>query len=157
MEIIPAKKLDVVKLKYEEDEAGLTYPVLRRQVEFWLESLQAAAPVPMDLSTLMPTAVSKLSEEQLEGALCVLREKGGGGGKGKKGKKGKKGRKGKNKGKEKGKIVAARKIAGNRWNCDKPSHTSQDCQQSRHVGLQSLSDDEDDDDETQALMRTAPV
>ena len=35
----------------------------------------------------MPTDVSKLSEEQLEGALCVLREKGGSG-KGKKGKKG---------------------------------------------------------------------
>ena len=71
MKMLPAKELDVVKLKYVEDEAGRTYPVLRRQVEFWLESLQAAAPVPMDLSTLMPTYVSKLSEEQLEGALCV--------------------------------------------------------------------------------------
>ena len=60
-----------MKLKYVEDEAGLTYPVLRRQVEFWLESLQAAGPVPMDLSTLMPTDVSKLFEEQLEGALRV--------------------------------------------------------------------------------------
>ena len=97
VKLLPAKELDVAKLKYFEDEASLTNPVLRRQVEFWLESLQAAAPVPIDLSTLMPTDVSKLSEERLEGALCVLREKGGGGGSnGNKGKEGgKKRRKGK--------------------------------------------------------------
>ena len=62
MKMLPAKERDVVKLKYVENEAGLTYPVLRRQVEFWLESLQAAGPVPMDFSTLMATDVSKLSE-----------------------------------------------------------------------------------------------
>ena len=49
----------------------------------------------MDLSTLLPTDVHKMSEEPLESALCVLREKGGGSGKGgKKGKKGGKGKKG---------------------------------------------------------------
>ena len=75
--------------------------------------------MPIDLSTLMPTDVSKLSEEQLESTLRVLREKGGGGGggKGKKETKVKKGRKGKDKGKEKGKIEAGRQIAGNCWIC----------------------------------------
>ena len=34
MKMLPAKELGVVKLKYVEDEGGLTYPVLRRQVEF---------------------------------------------------------------------------------------------------------------------------
>ena len=53
MKMLPLKELDVAKLKYVKDEAGLTYPVIRRQVEFWLESLQAAGPVPMGLSTLM--------------------------------------------------------------------------------------------------------
>ena len=41
----------MVKLKYVENEAVLAYPVLRRQVKFWLESLQAAGPVPMDISS----------------------------------------------------------------------------------------------------------
>ena len=63
MKMLSAKELDVVKLKYVENEAGLTYPVLRPQVEFWLESLQASWPVPMNLSTLTPTDVSKLSED----------------------------------------------------------------------------------------------
>ena len=96
MKMLPPKEADVIKLKYVEDEAGLTYPVLRRQVEFWLESLQSSGPVPMDLSALSPTDVSKMSEDQLESALCVLREKGSSNGKGgKKGKKGgKKGKKG---------------------------------------------------------------
>ena len=69
----------------------------------------------MDLSTLLPTDVSKLSKEQLEGALCVLREKGGSSGKGgKKAKKGTKGKKGgKDRGKDKGRIEKGRKIAGN--------------------------------------------
>ena len=38
MKMLPARELDVIKLKYVENEAGLTYDVLRRQVEFWLES-----------------------------------------------------------------------------------------------------------------------
>ena len=36
MKMLPPKEADVIKLKYVKDEAGLTYPVLRRQVEFWL-------------------------------------------------------------------------------------------------------------------------
>ena len=54
-------------------EAGLTYDILRRQVEFWLESLQSSGPIPMDLSTLHPTDVTKLIEEEFEGALLVVR------------------------------------------------------------------------------------
>ena len=97
MKMLPPKELEVIKLKYVENEAGLTYEVLRRQVEFWLESLQSSGPVPMDLSLLAPADVSKMSKEQLESALCVLREKGSGNGKGgKKGKKCKGGKKGKN-------------------------------------------------------------
>ena len=94
MKMLPPKELEVIKLKYVENEAGLTYEVLRRQVEFWLESLQSSGPVPMDLSLLAPADVSKMSEEQLESALCVLREKGSGNGRG--GKKGKKSKGGKN-------------------------------------------------------------
>ena len=122
-----------------------TYEVLRRQVEFWLESLQSSGPVPMDLSLLAPTDVSKMSEEQLESALCVLRENGSNNGKGgKKGKKSKGGKKGK-KGKDKAKVE--RKIAGNCWNCGKPGHRSQDCRQEKRPGLKGLGDDEDDDDD----------
>ena len=51
MKMLTAKELDVVKLKYVENEAGLTYPVLRRQVEFGLESLQAAGPAHGSLHT----------------------------------------------------------------------------------------------------------
>ena len=72
----------------------------------------------MDLSSLSPADVSKMSEAELESALCVLREKGSSkGGKGKKGKKGGKGVKGK-KGKKGGKDgpPSGRKIAGNCWN-----------------------------------------
>ena len=151
MKMLPPKVLEVIKLKYVENEAGLTYDVLRRQVEFWLESLQASGPIPMDLSSLAPNDIARMSEEQLEQALCVLREKGSGssgkgGKKGKKGgKKGKKGKKG-GKGKEGG-PPAGRKIAGNCWNCDKPGHTSQDCRQPRREGLKSLEDDDDDDDD----------
>ena len=46
MKMLPPKEVGVVKLEYVENEAGLTYPVLHRQVEFWLESLQAAGPCP---------------------------------------------------------------------------------------------------------------
>ena len=95
MKMLPPKELEVIKLKYVENEAGLTYDVLRRQVEFWLESLQASGPSPMDLSSLAPTDISRMSEEQLESALCVLREKGSNSGKG-----GKKGKKGGKKGKK---------------------------------------------------------
>ena len=144
MKMLPPKELDVVKLKYVEKKAGLTYLVLRRQVEFWLESFQTTGTVPMDLSTPAPTDVSKFTEEQLEGALCVLRKKGGKDKKGKKCKRGKKGGKGKNC--EQAEVP--RKIAGNCWNCDKSGHASQDCRQPRHAGLKSLSGDEDDDDES---------
>ena len=58
MKMLPPKELEVIKLKYVENEAGLTYDVLRRQVEFWLESLQASGPIPMDLSSLAPTDIS---------------------------------------------------------------------------------------------------
>ena len=34
MKMLPSKELEMVKLKYVENEAGLTYNVLRRQVEF---------------------------------------------------------------------------------------------------------------------------
>ena len=145
MKMLPPKEIEVIKLKYVEDEAGLTYPVLRRQVEFLLESLQASGLVPMDLSVLTPTDVAKMSEEQLGSALCVLREKGSSNGKG--GKKGKKGRKG-GKDKNKGKDKTERRILGNCWNCSKPGHTSQDCRQEKRPGLKSLGDDEDDDDDS---------
>ena len=36
MKMLPPKELDVVNLKYVENKAGLTYDVLRRQVDFWL-------------------------------------------------------------------------------------------------------------------------
>ena len=71
MKMLPSKELEAVKLKYVENEAGLAYDVLRRQVEFWLESLQSSGPIPMGLGTLQPTDVSKLIEEELEGALLV--------------------------------------------------------------------------------------
>ena len=57
MKMLPPKGLDVVKPKYVENEAGLTYDVLRRQVEFWLESLQSSCPISMSLSALAPTDV----------------------------------------------------------------------------------------------------
>ena len=76
----------------------------------------------MDLFTLAPTDVSKMSEKQLESALCVLHEKGGK--KGTNGKKGKNGGKGGNdRGKDKGRIETGRKIAGNCWNCGTPRRT----------------------------------
>ena len=111
MKMLPSKEFDVVKLKYVENEAGLTYPVLRRQVKFGLESLQTTGPVPMDFSTLTPIDVSKLTGEQLEGAFCVLREKGGNGKKGKRCKKGGKGKNGEQ-------VETLRKIAGKLWNCE---------------------------------------
>ena len=70
----------------------------------------------MDIATLAPIDISKLTEEELEGALCLLREKGGNG---KNGKKGKKGKGGKDTRKT-GKTGTGTKIAGNCWNCDKP-------------------------------------
>ena len=84
--MLPAKEKAEVKLKYIENEAGLTYDVLRRQVEYWLESTQAShGPAAMDLSALNPEEVAKMSEEQLEEALLVLRKGGKAKGKGKKG------------------------------------------------------------------------
>lgn len=71
MKMLPEKESDVSKLKYVENESGLTYDVLRRLVEFWLGSLQASGP--MDLSMLQAADVSSMTEEQFEDALLVLR------------------------------------------------------------------------------------
>ena len=74
--MLPTKEREVVKLKYVEDEAGLTYDVLRRQVEYWLESLQASsAATAMDVSALSPEDVAQMNKEQLEEALDVLRQR----------------------------------------------------------------------------------
>ena len=37
LKMIPPKQEEAIKLRYVEDENKLTYPVLRRQVELWLE------------------------------------------------------------------------------------------------------------------------
>ena len=84
MKMLPAKEREVVRLKYVENESALSYDVLRRQVEYWLESVTASnGPAPMDLSTLQENiAAGTLNVEQLEAALDILRKGGGPRGKG---------------------------------------------------------------------------
>ena len=144
LKMIPPKQEEAIKLRYIEDESKLTYPVLRRQVELWMEAIQQG-PAPMDLSLLQPSNVANLSEEQLEQALDVLRN-------------GKKGS-GKDKGRDKD---PNRKIEGKCWNCGKEGHTAQACRQpktnkgkGRDRGAKSLEEEDDeeesDDDQSRGL------
>ena len=145
LKMLPSKQEEAIKLRYIEDENKLTYPVLRRQVELWLEAI-SQGPAPMDISSLEPADLAKMSEEQLEQALDVLRQ-------------------GKAGGKDKGRTRAApsekdpnRKIDGKCWNCGKEGHTAQACRQPKKPkgkgkkggGRGVNSCDEEDDDEEDA-------
>ena len=159
LKMLPVKEKAAIQLRYVEGESKLTYEVLRRQVEHWLESLQQG-PTPMDLSTIDP---AKMNESQLEEALDILRK-----GKGKDGR-GREQERERGRGRDrspsgqrerspssrKGAVRGdpARKILGNCWNCNKPGHTAAGCQEPKKPkgvgkGLKSLgAEDQDDDDE----------
>ena len=62
LKMLPSKQEEAIKLRYIEDESKLTYPVLRRQVELWLEAI-SQGPAPMDISSLEPADLAKMSEE----------------------------------------------------------------------------------------------
>ena len=140
LKMLPGKQEEAIKLRYIEDENKLTYPVLRRQVELWLEAV-SQGPVPMDISSLEPSDIAKMSEEQLEQALDILRQ-------GKSGKDAGRGR-------PPSDSDINKRIKGKCWNCGKEGHTAQDCRQpkkpkgkgkkGRSKGVNSC--DEDDDDE----------
>ena len=137
LKMLPVKEKAAIQLRYVEDESKLTYEVLRRQVEHWLESLQQG-PTPMDLSTIDP---AKMNESQLEEALDILRK-----GKGKDGR-GREQERERGRGRDrspsgqrerspssrKGAVRGdpARKILGNCWNCGKPGHTAAGCRSRR--------------------------
>ena len=40
LKMFPPKQEEAIKLCYIEDESKLTYPVLRRQVELWMDAIQ---------------------------------------------------------------------------------------------------------------------
>ena len=132
LKMLPQKQEEAIKLRYIEDENKLTYPVLRRQVELWLEAVQQG-PAPMDISSLDSGEVAKMSEEQLEQALDILRN----------------GKNGKGKGKDE--KDPNRKIDGTCWNCGKEGHTSQACRQPKKKGkgkgrgIKSLDEEENED------------
>ena len=77
MKMLPEAEKKAIKLKYVEDESSLTYEVLRRQVEYWLESANSG-PAPMDIGSLQQQNIKDMTEEQLEEALDVLRKGGKG-------------------------------------------------------------------------------
>ena len=139
MKMLPEKERSVVKLKYVEDEASLTYEVLRRQVEYWLESANSN-PTPMDIGNLQQDKLKDLTEQQLEEALDVLRT----GGKNRDGP----ARGGRQvKGADRGRVAVRsnsprggrssspntrgaatpRKIKGKCWNCGREGHTAAKC------------------------------
>ena len=138
--MLPVKEREVVKLKYVQDEAGLTYDVLRRQVEYWLESVQASsASSAMDISTLSPDDIAKMIETQLEEALDVLRK----GGKGNKGKTSTKGDRSGNRTPRS--DDKDKKIRGKCWTCGKEGHTAAACRSGLpRKGLKSLENDEEE-------------
>ena len=149
LKMLPVKEKAAIQLRYVEDENKLTYDVLRRQVEHWLESLQQG-PMPMDVSTLDP---SKMNETELEEALDILRKgKGRDKGRGRDGTRspgGPRDRSPSTKGVGKG--DPARKIAGNCWNCGLPGHTSAACRKEKSAkgggkGLKSLGQEEEEED-----------
>ena len=144
LKMLPQKQEEAIKLRYIEDENKLTYPVLRRQVELWLEAVQQG-PAPMDISSLEPTEVAKMSEEQLEQALHILRNGKGNKGKGKEGK------------------DPNRKIDGDCWSCGKGGHTAQACRQPKRTkgkgkgkGIKSLDEEgneyEEEDDQEMGML-----
>ena len=160
LKMLPAKEKAAVQLRYIEDESKLTYDVLRRQVEHWLESLQQG-PVPMDLTPLDPIPLSKMTEEQLEEALDVLRKGGKGRGRDETrgGDRARQRQGGRADSRERsprkgaGKGDPNRKIVGNCWNCDQPGHTSAACKEPRRPkgagrgnSLKSVDREGDDDD-----------
>ena len=162
MKMLQVKEREVVRLKYVENEASLTYEVLRRQVEYWLESV-TNGPAPMDLSSLQDNvSAGTLSVEQLEEALDILRRGGKTAGKGgnrqgterERGSPGSGSRtpKGGGRGSEKGAAAgnATRKIKGNCWNYGKPGHSAADCRGPKRSDLKALDDEQrqlDEEDE----------
>ena len=60
MKMLPPKESDVIKLRYVENEAGLTYDVLCRQVELWIESLQSSGPITTDIKRRRTSIVCSL-------------------------------------------------------------------------------------------------
>ena len=75
MKMLPDRERETFKLKYVENESDMTYPVLRRQVEYWIDSL-TSGPAPMDLSIVTEETLASLPTEQLE-ELLALRKGGG--------------------------------------------------------------------------------
>ena len=77
LNMLPSKECREVKLRYVDRPSELSYDVLRRHIENWLESFTEEKVIdknghaPMDLSTLN---IGKLNETQLEQALDVLRK-----------------------------------------------------------------------------------
>ena len=148
LKMLPSKQAEAIKLRYIEDENKLTYTVLRRQVELWLEAV-SQGPAPMDILSLEPSDIAKMSEEQLEQALDVLRQ----------------GKAGKDRGK--GRTQSAekdpnRKIDGQCWNCGKEGHTAQACRQPKKTngkgkkgggrGVNSCDEDDDEEDDDEQAM-----
>ena len=106
MKMIPKAQENEIKLRYVQNPNDLSYDVLRRQVEYWLESLADTGPIPMDLSLLNKKHAKMMTETELEEALSVLRAKSGG-----------RGPKGEGK----------KAIKGKCWVCEKPGHMAADC------------------------------
>ena len=154
MKMLPVKEREVVRLKYVENEASLTYEVLRRQVEYWLESV-TNGPAPMDLSSVQDNVnAGTLSVEQLEEALDILRRGGKATGKGgnrqgtgrDSGSTGSDNRtpKGGGRGAQRGAAAGntIRKIKGNCWNCGKPGHSAAECRDPKRADLKTLDDEQ---------------
>ena len=156
MKMLPPKEREVVRLKYVENESALSYDVLRRQVEYWLESVSAAnGPAPMDLSTLQQNLEKgTLNVEQLEAALDILRK--GGGPKGKGGNRGTPtgstkggnmgGRTPKGGGRGREERAERTSIKGNCWNCGLPGHTASSCRKPKRADLKSMEEEQREDD-----------
>ena len=152
LKMLPPKEEREIKLRYVDRPGELSYEVLRRQVENWIDNaLDGNGPAPMDVGNLETADAI----EALEAQLLVLRERKG---KGKERGKGKAKGKG---GKAKGKITTGasasgvRQIKGNCWTCGETGHSAAQC--TKRKGLSPCGkeeeegeDDDDDDSDTES-------
>ena len=139
LKMLPPKEEREIKLRYVDRPGELSYEVLRRQVENWIDNaLDGNGPAPMDVGNLETADAI----EALEAQLLVLRERKG---KGKERGKGKAKGKG---GKAKGKITTSagasgvRQIKGNCWTCGETGHSAAQC--TKRKGLSPCGKEEEE-------------